>query len=353
MKNRWQFIIVLCYFGLKLSAQDIHFSQFTENPSLVNPALTGALSSIRVSVTNKDQWRSIGTPYKTSGASFEMRFKSQTWEKVDGKSMTFKESISRVAAGLSFYKDKVGDGNLGQTQVNLSLADFIALNQYNFISIGLQGSYVQRMIDNNRLIFPDQYNGNVYDPNQVSSENFTNLKFAYFDLGSGVQWTYSNEKQNMNSNKQLTSHLGFAVYHISKPRQEYFETLTKLDMKYVLHGDVIMSLRNGNMAISPSYLIQLQGSTKEIIIGTVLRQYLKTDSKYTGIIKRNSFGYGIYYRYNDAVLFSGLLEWREQFAAIVSYDLNVSSLSTVSSFRGGLELTLRYTAPKFSHYQRK
>ena len=335
-----------------VNSQDIHFSQFNENPALVNPALTGALSPIRASVTNKDQWRSVSKPYKTIGASFETRFKSDAWQTVEGKSMTFKESMSKLTAGLSLYRDLVGDGNPGQTQVNLSLATFISVSKGNLISVGLQGSMVQRMIDNSKLLFSNQYNGTIYDPNQPSREDFTNLKFTYFDMGAGAQWTHSREQKNMEAHKQFTSHFGFSVYHLNQPKQQYFGVLTKTYMRYVSHGDLIASLGN-DMAISPSYLVQLQGPSNEIIIGAMMRHYLNSNSKYTGLVRRNCFGYGLYYRNNDALLFSALLEWQEQLAIIMSYDFNISMLAPTSHFRGGFELTLRYTAPKSFLYQRK
>jgi len=347
------YIVALVLIGFKIKSQDIHFSQFNENPALINPALTGATSPIRASLTNKDQWRSVSKPYKTMGASFETRFRSDNWQQVEGKSMTFKQSVSKLAGGLSFYKDKVGDGNLGQTQINLSLATFIAFNKKNYISVGLQGSLIQRMVDHTKLIFSNQYNGTVYDPNQPSREDFTNLKFTYFDFGTGAQWTYSREQKNMDADKQFTSHFGFSVYHLTQPKQEYFGTLSKMHMRYVSHGDLIASIKNSHMAISPSYLVQFQGPSKEIIIGSMLRHYLKSNSKYTGLVKRNCIGYGLYYRSNDAILFSALLEWQEKLAMIMSYDLNVSTLAPASSFRGGFEITLRYTAPKSFLYQRK
>jgi len=354
LKKLVLYIFILISIGFSLGAQDIHFSQFNENLSIVNPALTGASGRIRASVTNRDQWRSVTSPYKTLGASFEMRFKSAGAQKLEDESSASKEKNSgKLAAGLSVYKDKVGDGNLGQTHANLSLATFLPLNKKNIISVGLQASLVQRMLDHGPLIFPDQYNGSVYDPAQSSKDNFTNIKFNYFDLAAGTQWTFSKETTNLNAYKQFTSHFGFAIYHLSQPKQEYLETLSSLSMRYVSHGDLIASIGNSNMAISPSYLLQFQGPSKEIIVGTMLRHYFKTDSKFTGFIKRDCFGYGLYYRSNDAVMLSVLLERQEKFALIMSYDVNISSLVPASSFRGGFEFTLRYTAPRSFHYQKK
>ena len=67
-------LIILLPFTIK--AQDLHFSQFNENPSLINPALTGANSVMRASAVYRDQWRTVTVPYKTYGVSFESRFKA-------------------------------------------------------------------------------------------------------------------------------------------------------------------------------------------------------------------------------------------------------------------------------------
>ena len=114
----------------KIFAQDIHFSQFNENPSLVNPALTGQSHVLKASVIYRDQWRSVTVPYKTFGASIEMKLKASNWDKQgDHATMKFKKSFSRNALGISFFSDKAGDGNMGTTQANLSYATFIPVSE--------------------------------------------------------------------------------------------------------------------------------------------------------------------------------------------------------------------------------
>ena len=120
-------IFTVLFFGYDVYSQDLHFSQYNQTPSLVNPALTGASAVFRASVIYKDQWRSVTVPYKTYGASIELKFKASTWEKNQPFTLTrfYKKATSRFAGGLSFYSDKAGDGNMGSNQVNLSLATFI------------------------------------------------------------------------------------------------------------------------------------------------------------------------------------------------------------------------------------
>ena len=114
MKNRSKIVLgIFIVAGPSVYAQDLHFSQYNENPSLVNPALTGSAYVLRASVVYKDQWSAVTVPYRTLGASVEMKFKASSWEKIDPfKTRTFKKSFSRLAGGLSFFSDKAGDGKL-------------------------------------------------------------------------------------------------------------------------------------------------------------------------------------------------------------------------------------------------
>src|SRR5687768_10190174 len=88
-------------------AQDIHFSQYNENPSLVNPALTGVASNYRFGTIYKDQWRAVTVPYVTYGGFFEARLKLNAWEKVDQHlTEIYKKAFRKLAGGLSFYSDR-------------------------------------------------------------------------------------------------------------------------------------------------------------------------------------------------------------------------------------------------------
>lgn len=341
--------------SLSLQAQDIHFSQFNENPSLLNPALTGASSVMRVSAVYRDQWRSVTVPYKTYGVSFESRFKASAWNKVDGQSMTFtKKATGNLTGGLSFYSDKAGDGNMGTTNVNLSLASFVPLNQKSFISLGLQGSLVQRSLDFTKLIFSNQYTGTGYDNTMISGENPANSSFIYADFAGGMAYTYATQDKMIASNNQKKATFGFSVYHINQPKQLFLNgSGEKMNMKYVVHGDFLMGIKHSNVAIAPAFLVQIQGAAKEIIVGTKIKYYIKEDSKYTGIIQRTSVDLGVFYRNQDAMIISFMYDKRQKMAIGISYDLNISSLTKASKLSGGPELVLRFNTSNPYLYQKK
>jgi type IX secretion system PorP/SprF family membrane protein len=339
----------------KVNSQDFHFSQFGEAPQLINPSLTGVSSVLKASVIYRDQWRTVTVPYKTYGFSLESRLKTSSWEQVDGKSMTFtKKSFNRFAGGLSFYSDKAGDGNLRTTQFNVNLATFVPLNKESNLSLGLQGSVVQRKIDFSNLVFSNQYNGTGYDASMANGENSKSFSFIYPDLGAGINWNYTGSEKLIVANRQKKANIGLAIFHINRPKQSYLVSSTpKIGFKYVFHGDFAIGLPHTNVAIAPSFLIQLQNTSHEIIAGTAVKYYIKENSKYTGIIQRTSVGFGAYYRYGDAVIFSFSYDKKQQYGIGISYDMNISGLTKVSKLSGGPEITLRYNTGNAFLYQKK
>ncbi len=331
--------------GTKLNAQDIHFSQWTQTPALVNPALTGSLAVVRASVIYKDQWRSVTVPYKTYGASFEMKFKPNNWEKNPKLTRTYKKSFSRTAGGLSFFNDKAGDGKMGTTQVNLSFATFIKCNKENTIALGLQAGIVQRRIDFTQLTFPNQYNGTGFDNSMNTGENYSTQNFIYPDFAGGINWSYGYTEKSIAANNDLRINAGAAMYHISQPKQKYLDaTSDRLNAKYILHADAVIGIRNSNVALVPSYLCEMQGTSLEMVEGFMLKYYFKMDSKYTGYLKRSAFGVGVAYRNNDAAILNAVVEY-ESYAIGFAYDLNTSKLTRATASRGGPEIFIRFVTP--------
>jgi type IX secretion system PorP/SprF family membrane protein len=331
--------------GASALAQDIHFSQYTETPSLVNPALTGTQYVMRASVIYKDQWSSVTVPYRTLGASFEMKFKASNWEKVDAyKTNAFKKSFSRLAGGLSFFSDKAGDGSMGTNQVMLSLASFIRTGKNSTFSVGLQGGVVQKSVNYSKFIFSNQYTGTGYDPTVASGENFDGKNFIYPDFAAGACWNYGKEEKSIGENNVFRANVGASIFHISQPSQNFLAgSGIKLYSKIIVHGQFLIGIPHSNVALAPSYLLQFQGPQKEMLLGFMVKYYLKDDSKYTGYVKRSSLGLGLLYRNKDALVAQLLLEMG-QYAVGVTYDLNTSGLKKVSTLRGGPEITIRFNS---------
>jgi type IX secretion system PorP/SprF family membrane protein len=305
-------------------------------------------------VIYKDQWRSVTVPYKTYGASFEMKFKASNWAKTDPfKTKTYKKAYNRMSGGLSFFSDHAGDGNMGTTQANLSLATFIPVSKFSSLSLGLQASVVQKTIDFTKLVFPNQYNGGgTYDPNINNGENYASQNFIYPDFAGGLNWSYGYNEKSIGANNEKRANVGVAMYHFNQPKQKFLaETNARLDAKYIVHADVLFGIKHTNVALLPSFIGEIQGKSLEMIGGLMVKYYFNENSKYTGIIKKSGVGLGVSYRNNDAVILSAVLEY-ENYAVGVSYDLNTSNLARATKGRGGPEIFIRFVTPSPFLYQK-
>ncbi|UKN02911.1 PorP/SprF family type IX secretion system membrane protein [Paracrocinitomix mangrovi] len=325
--------LIIATIGSTLSyAQDVHFSQFFTQPMSQNPALVGVNFDFAVNLNYKDQWRQIGSPYKTFGAS------------VDSKLNKKQSDNGYFAAGINFFSDKAGDSQMGTAQGNFSLAYHIRNAQHQTIGLGLMAGFAQRSIDYTYLTWGNQYDGTNYNPNLSSGENYGADSFTHADFAAGVVWSYNNKlgRINVTDNHDLKFNAGFSVYHLSRPKYSYLGTDQRLYMRYVLHGSGIISIKESRYAWVPGFMAYYQGKAKELLIGTLFRIKLQQDSKYTGYKQSAAISIGGYLRARDAFTPMILMEFH-QFALGVSYDVNVSGLKPATNTRGGLEISLRFT----------
>lgn len=332
-----------------ISAQDIHFSQFNMSPLTLNPALAGTTVWIRAGLQYRTQWSSVTVPYKTIGASFDVKSKRR-WIKIKGMTEKYRQSGENgFGWGLNVYNDKAGDGNMGTLQFNGSLAYQIYVGGKSMLAMGLQAGVAQRSIQFDKL-----YWGSQYDPNSSSGYNTAlppdkatigqDGNFMVPDVGAGAIYTYKKNERYMRGSDQQEVTVGASLFHVNQPKWSFAGGDEKLYMRMVFHGNAAFGVSGTNLAIMPGFAIMRQGPNQEIFFGSMFRYMLKEDSKYTGFVKGSSISAGGYYRNKDAFVATALFEFAS-YGLGISYDFNVSGLKTVSSGRGGLEITLRFLNP--------
>lgn len=352
-------VLVLCcvLFSANVYSQDIHFSQFLEDPLDLNPALCGAFPGLIMGELNyRNQWSSVmnglGDAYNTMAASFQYHNMLKNWTK------------GYVSPGLNFFNDKSGDGHLQISQVNFTLASGIFLSDKSCIAAGLQAGWAEHSIDMADLTWDNQYVGGQYVPSASSGEA-AGSSFSYFDFAAGILYHFGTGQATITSNNQIKADIGAAIFHVNEPQISFYEgnaflgntnfyttngannengMATRLYMKYVLHGDVSYSIPNSNIAVVPTFALFEQGPASELDIGSNFRYLLKLESKYTGTNKGSAFDLGGYYRWNDAFIISTGLEFGG-YAVGFSYDVNLSALNQASNGRGGFEIYLRFINP--------
>lgn len=311
-------------------AQDIHFSQFDETPIQLNPANGGVHHEVRAILNFKNQWQAIGSPYRTYAFSADARL--------------LKNKKHHMGLALDFFSDKAGDAAFGSNQVNLSLNGIINLNDKSILSAGLMAGYGQRSMNASKLTWGNQYDGTSYN-SMISSGEMAPASFNIFDLGAGIQYSYGTDEAYISANNARKVNIGVAVFHPHRPVYSFYgDTGERLSTKFVFNGNAAIGIPNSNLVLKPSYIVFLQGATKEINPGMTFQYILQEGSKYTGLKKSSAVSLGAYYRFQDAFIAIVKFEY-SNYCIGFSYDVNLSKLRTATSARGGFEISLRYVYP--------
>jgi len=315
-------LFVLLFGGLRSTAQDIHFSQFFETPLLRNPGLAGIFSGdMRLQAVYRTQWQSVTVPYQTT--SFNGEFKLPV-----GNGDDF------LTLGGEILYDKAGTVALTTTHVlpvinyHKSLSD----ERNMYLSLGFMGGLVQRSVDRSKITTNSQYDGNAYNGGLPDGETFTKNSYSYFDGSAGVSF---NSQVGTSDDNNLF--FGVAYHHFNKPSDISFygNAADELTPKWVYSGGLRTSLApDSYITFQGDY--STQGPYSELVGGAMLTKKLDDiqDPKYL-------INAGLYLRWKDAFIPVAKLE-AKPLAISVSYDINISQLTSASSGRGGFEMALSY-----------
>ena len=314
-------------------AQDIHFSQFNVVPLTINPALTGVFNGDqRASLNYKDQWTGFGAGYKTYSFSVDAGIMKKKWQN------------TYLGVGLNVFNDVAGDTKMSTTKALLSVSGIININKQHQLTAGVQGGLVQSSIDLSNLIWDDQYQNGAYDPSNVSMDYVNSEPFYYGDVSAGISWNYTINQSTISSYDATRIEAGISYHHANRPNLEFTNNIDKLYGKFIIHANSNIGISNTNFSIKPGLMTAIQGPSKEILGGVILRYRLKESSHFTGYFAEQAISIGSYYRLNDAFIPSVWFEMGS-FTIGVSYDLNISQLKPASNMRGGMEISLRFINP--------
>lgn len=341
MKKAIAAVIIACMCGGTMRAQDVHFSEFNETPLHLNPAYTGLFDGIfRISLHYRNQWASMGSPYKTAAGAFDLGIGNP-------------KGPARMGIGAFFYQDKAGDSQLGTFQGALSVSGMVKANDYNTICAGIQGGYAQRSATIASLQWESQYINGAYDPNASANEGNLLTSFPYVDFAAGVGYQYRSVSGNLVGKDVFELNVGAAMFHINKPEQKFHGGgAEELPRRICLHAHARIDMPGTAWSLRPSVTFNTQGPGKEFLIGGAVRYRIKNGTKITNFFSESGIGFGVHYRWKDAVIPQIYYDLGDFFIGL-AYDVNVSKYSAISKYQGGWEVTLRYANLNGALYKNK
>jgi len=315
-----RFIIVL-WLGVPLlsNGQDIHWSQFNDNPIFQNPANTGEFNGDTRFIGNfKDQWRSVSVPFQTFSVS------------VDRKTKHFNY-------GILMFHDQAGDGKLRTIEATGTLSKSIKLRQdsVHILSGGLVFGLNHRQVNTNAFYFDAQYNGYIFNPLMPTNESFQTDQKTNLTLGLGTQYGW-----NINQRNYLK--VGLSVFNLTRPNQGFYQEKVYRDLRWNVQLKYCKSL-NATWDLLPSLQYSKQGTYDELMLGSSVRYYLPGSNDH---YLRKALLAGVWVRAKDAQIFSVGCEYQDWFVGL-SYDINTSKLVPASKARGGFEIAVRYLLYRF------
>jgi type IX secretion system PorP/SprF family membrane protein len=310
--------MLLCASGI---GQDVHFSQVSNTPLLVNPALAGEfLGNNRFMLNYRNQWSSVtNNPFTTFAFAYDRSF--------------LKDILS---VGAVAFSDKAGDAGMGTTQVNLMIASKVEIDETQYLKLGINAAWSQQSMNLSKLTWNSQFNGTIIDPNLNSGEIFSHERFSYSDFSTGILWDHV-------LRNQVELNAGLAAYHVISPVFATFSEVERLPIRWCAYANLVYPLQ---VVFYPSILAMIQGPYREIMAGGAARFIFNLNSLYTGYLKASYLYLGAYYRYGDAIIACARLDYKSQFNMGISYDVNISGLSTASNAGGGFEVSLTFILPE-------
>ena len=298
-------------------AQDLHFSQYFNSPLLVNPANTGFNPDYdyRLGGNYRNQWASVGNPYKTMSAWGDVKLFNNRFEN------------GWLGVGGALYKDVAGSGSLSTTSGFASVAYHQMLGYNSLLSGGFGLGFTSKRIDISKLSFDNQWNGKFFDVTIPSNEPFQYSQSSYLDLQMGLNYAYF-------ASENVYFNAGVSIMHINRPRESFFDPTVsdnRLSRRYTAFANSNIKIQN-LWILNPNIYVSKMGNAWETVAGFNANRDLSGDGLQQLII-------GLYYRNKDALIPMIGFETND-LRITVNYDATISSLSKLNGTRGAYELSI-------------
>lgn len=310
--------LILLFWVKPAQAQDFHLSQYDAPPMFLNPAMTGMFDGkFRIEAHYRTQWAAVATkPFVTTGLSFDM-------------------PIKKFGIGAQIMNYRAGAGQFNVLSALVSFAYDVVFDKKNnhHLALGVQGGIVYKSFNVNKLTFGNQYtslNGGDFDMNLPTGEVIANTTILTHDINAGALYYFAKE------NVRINPFIGVSAFHLTQPQESFYDKDNKLPIRYYVHGGLKINLSE-KVQLLPKGIYMHEVNDNEYTATLLLHYFMKDADTY--------LIFGPTWRSKDAgIIEAGIC--KGSYTCRVSYDINTSSLNTVSNYRGGFEISFTYVAKR-------
>jgi type IX secretion system PorP/SprF family membrane protein len=330
MKRIGLILTALLFASLFAPAQDLHWSQPSSSLLYQNPAFCGITGKYSLAAGYHDQWNAVNASFKSYMVSGDYRFGNGGNQ--NGASM---------GLGGMVFSDVAGSGQYRVTAGGVLLSGIVKSSKKVSLAAGIGCNFAQNRIQKDGFTWGAQFNGQNFDPSLSSGENQPGRSGMFADLAAGLALAYD-KSEGSAASKYVTKWLfGYSLGHLNRPDVAINGGKDKLHMRHTIFANGIAAM-DDNISLKPVLMMYLQGALLEVTGGSLVRFTVGQRSLITGYRKSSAIAVGFLYRVKDAVIPTAEFEKGNMLFGI-SYDVNVSTLSSYSRLRGGFEVTFRMT----------
>lgn len=337
---------ILFYFLIFLSvkgafAQDYSFSQFWENRTYYNPALTGLNEgSVNGLLTYRKLWPKFPGNFSTIFFSADLK------------------TYNNYGFGLQVISSDEGGGFIKSTSAGLSYSwrGYFSKEKNIYFQLGIHGSYNDQRLDFNKYI----YSGNLHEIYgnilPVTKPVEVNEKQNYWDFNAGFMAYIPWERHYR---EFMHNFIGFSLNHLARPKDNFMEESQRIPLKlsfqwqgFIRTGIYSLDRKTG-LYICPGLLFENQGeklmsssSFNNFVVGTDIT----TDPIFGGVWYSSQLLNSSNENYKAVIFKLGLKlnssNKRLEYRLAYSYDMSLGNLvkTTEGSHEISLNVVYRFNA---------
>ena len=292
--NRSHITLIICFCGLLASSQalmaqqNVQYTQYMYDGSLINPAYVGADEALSLTLVHRDQWNGL------EGAPQSQTFSGHT---------LFKKK--QFGTGIIIHRESIGIHQ--SLNAGANFAYHLPTGRKSYLSFGMQAGVFNRQSDY------QQVQGTTNDPS--ASNNSYNETF--FDASFGLYFRSEN------------FHMGYSASEILPRDYVLGDTLNvnSDNFSHLVFSKLIIPISR-SVELNPSVLVKYYAGTPlsyDINLSTTIQQVIS---------------FGVSYRKDESVDLLLRLNLTPQLQVGYAYDNPIGSVADFA--KASNELMLRY-----------
>jgi type IX secretion system PorP/SprF family membrane protein len=365
--NHFITLLFVTVIAFSSEAQDIHFSQFYNSPSSLNPATTGNFrGDYRAAFIYRRQWQAVvdinddgDDQYFASAVEREKIIETKPFTTFNlSIDLPFYLGDHKFGGGVKIYSDESGrievyndegkeeQRKLTTTKISASLS-YIKKIKGHQISVGFQPSYTTKKADvpgkyktaDSDIIRNPDASWNMLSPTEGEAIGSGDV-IKYYDINAGVMWSKDFGK--------FEPVVGLAMYHIINPKESVLGGTARLPNRNVVSFGGTYDL-NSDFFLMPNLLFMTHKRVHDLVYGFNLG-YNLDNVMLNGKIDFNYIYFGPQIRHSainfDSMILTvgaNLKKWNVG----LSRDMTLSRLQTgTNSQNGTWEVSIIYIKPE-------